>query len=87
MPKSSPPESRCAGRACNPRMGNLAQGRVLSTQSVCGSNSSEPFASTNRLLSPASGSPASVLNAASATQHPQPGAPSLRHERLLFPLP
>ncbi|XP_035520934.1 netrin-4-like isoform X2 [Morone saxatilis] len=36
-------ESRCFGRACNPRIGNLAQGRVLSTQSVCGSNSSEPY--------------------------------------------
>uniref|UniRef100_A0A3Q4BBJ9 Netrin-1 n=1 Tax=Mola mola TaxID=94237 RepID=A0A3Q4BBJ9_MOLML len=35
--------SRCSGRACNPRMGNLALGRVLSTQSVCGSNSSESF--------------------------------------------
>ncbi|XP_008281464.1 netrin-4-like [Stegastes partitus] len=36
-------ERRCSGRACNPRMGNLAQGRVLSTRSVCGFNSSEPF--------------------------------------------
>ncbi|XP_041650843.1 netrin-4-like isoform X2 [Cheilinus undulatus] len=36
-------ESRCSRRACNPRMGNLAQGRVLSTLSMCGSNSSEPF--------------------------------------------
>ncbi|XP_075995983.1 netrin-4-like [Genypterus blacodes] len=36
-------ESRCSGRACNPRMGNLALGRVLSTRSVCGSNSSEPY--------------------------------------------
>uniref|UniRef100_A0A4W6F3H3 Netrin-1 n=1 Tax=Lates calcarifer TaxID=8187 RepID=A0A4W6F3H3_LATCA len=35
--------STCFGRACNPRMGNLAQGRVLSTQSVCGANSSEPY--------------------------------------------
>lgn len=36
-------KSRCFGRACNPHMGNLAQGRVLSTQSVCGSNSSELY--------------------------------------------
>uniref|UniRef100_A0A3Q1GUA5 Netrin 4 n=1 Tax=Acanthochromis polyacanthus TaxID=80966 RepID=A0A3Q1GUA5_9TELE len=36
-------ERRCSGRACNPRMGNLAQGRVLSTGSVCGFNSSEPY--------------------------------------------
>ncbi|XP_041851896.1 netrin-4-like [Melanotaenia boesemani] len=36
-------ERRCLDRACNPRMGNLAQGRLLSTQSVCGYNSSEPF--------------------------------------------
>ncbi|XP_029952333.1 netrin-4-like isoform X1 [Salarias fasciatus] len=44
-PKEKDPaaERRCSGRACNPRMGNLAQGRVLSTGSVCGSNSSEPF--------------------------------------------
>ncbi|XP_034444486.1 netrin-4-like [Hippoglossus hippoglossus] len=33
----------CSGRACNPRMGNLSPGRVLRTQSTCGSNSSEPF--------------------------------------------
>uniref|UniRef100_A0A3Q2V1I7 Netrin-1 n=1 Tax=Haplochromis burtoni TaxID=8153 RepID=A0A3Q2V1I7_HAPBU len=36
-------DHRCSGRACNPRMGNLALGRVLSTRSVCGFNSSEPF--------------------------------------------
>lgn len=36
-------DSRCSGRACNPRMGNLAKGRVLSTKSVCGSNSSELY--------------------------------------------
>lgn len=36
-------ESRCSGRACNPRMGNLALGRVLSTQTVCGTNFSEPY--------------------------------------------
>lgn len=52
MPKGSPPESRCAGRACNPRMGNLAQGRVLSTQSVCGSNSSEPFCFYKQTVEP-----------------------------------
>lgn len=34
-------ESRCSRGACNPRMGNLAQGRVLSTLSVCGSNTTE----------------------------------------------
>uniref|UniRef100_A0A3Q2P400 Netrin 4 n=1 Tax=Fundulus heteroclitus TaxID=8078 RepID=A0A3Q2P400_FUNHE len=37
------PQRRCFDRACNPRIGNLALGRVLSTQSVCGSNSSERF--------------------------------------------
>lgn len=42
-PKRAAAESRCYGRACNPRMGNLAQGRVLMTQSVCGFNSSEPY--------------------------------------------
>ncbi|XP_074533467.1 netrin-4-like isoform X2 [Halichoeres trimaculatus] len=40
-PRSPAAESRCSRRACNPRMGNLAQGRVLSTLSVCGSNSTE----------------------------------------------
>ncbi|KAM6937894.1 netrin-4-like [Xenentodon cancila] len=34
---------RCFDRACNPRMGNLAHGRVLKSQSVCGFNSSELF--------------------------------------------
>ncbi|CAN9498847.1 unnamed protein product [Ophioblennius macclurei] len=41
--KEAAVERRCSGRACNPRMGNLAQGRVLSTGSVCGSNSPEPY--------------------------------------------
>ncbi|XP_006633423.3 netrin-4 [Lepisosteus oculatus] len=36
---------RCDSRACNPRMGNLALGRRLLTQSVCGSNSTELFCS------------------------------------------
>lgn len=36
-------ENRCSGRACNPRMGNLALGRSLSTQSVCGANLTEQF--------------------------------------------
>ncbi|XP_068170338.1 netrin-4-like [Antennarius striatus] len=40
---NGPAESRCSGRACNPRMGNLALGRVVRTESVCGFNSSEPF--------------------------------------------
>ncbi|XP_061430545.1 netrin-4 [Lethenteron reissneri] len=34
--------SRCAGRACNPPLGNLAQGRSLSTLTQCGLNGSEP---------------------------------------------
>ncbi|KAI9540730.1 hypothetical protein NQZ68_038042 [Dissostichus eleginoides] len=68
--KSKAVESRCSGRACNPRMGSLAQGRVLSTQSVCGSNSSEPYCVYRETASPGAGS-----------------APSLRHERLLVPLP
>ncbi|KAJ0029414.1 hypothetical protein NQD34_004411 [Periophthalmus magnuspinnatus] len=41
--RGPPVESRCSGRACNPRMGNLAVGRFITTQSVCGSNSSEPY--------------------------------------------
>ncbi|XP_028440277.1 netrin-4 isoform X2 [Perca flavescens] len=47
-------ESRCSGRACNPLMGNLAQGRVLRTQSVCGSNSSEPYCVYKESASPRS---------------------------------
>ncbi|XP_061523171.1 netrin-4 [Phycodurus eques] len=34
---------RCESRACNPRMGNLALGRRVLTQSVCGNNGSEPY--------------------------------------------
>ncbi|XP_056137646.1 netrin-4-like [Lampris incognitus] len=41
--KGQDDESRCAGQACNPRMGNLALGRVLTTQSFCGSSGSEPY--------------------------------------------
>ncbi|XP_034074710.1 netrin-4-like [Gymnodraco acuticeps] len=52
--KSKAVESRCSGRACNPRMGSLAQGRVLSTQSVCGSNSSEPYCVYRETASPRS---------------------------------
>ncbi|KAJ8381534.1 hypothetical protein SKAU_G00023120 [Synaphobranchus kaupii] len=37
--------ARCDGRACNPRMGNLALGRRVLTQSVCGYNSTEPYCS------------------------------------------
>ncbi|XP_035281911.1 netrin-4 [Anguilla anguilla] len=37
--------TRCDGRACNPRMGNLALGRRVLTQSVCGYNSTEPYCS------------------------------------------
>ncbi|XP_012994341.3 netrin-4 [Esox lucius] len=48
-PSGDPPvvksPSLCAGRACNPRMGNLAQGRVILTQTVCGSNSTESYCS------------------------------------------
>lgn len=32
---------RCENRACNPRMGNLALGRRVLTQTVCGNNGSE----------------------------------------------
>ncbi|KAL4624936.1 netrin-4 isoform X1 [Arapaima gigas] len=35
--------ARCDRRACNPRMGNLALGRRMLTQSVCGYNSTELF--------------------------------------------
>ncbi|XP_045544446.1 netrin-4 [Salmo salar] len=44
-------QSRCAGRACNPPMGNLALGRGLLTQSVCGSNSTEPYCSYQQMFS------------------------------------
>ncbi|XP_028972936.2 netrin-4 [Esox lucius] len=36
---------RCESRACNPRMGNLALGRVVLTQTVCGYNGTEPYCS------------------------------------------
>ncbi|XP_055789234.1 netrin-4-like [Salvelinus fontinalis] len=44
-------QSRCAGRACNPPMGNLALGRGLLTQSVCGANSTEPYCSYQQMFS------------------------------------
>nr|XP_057923379.1 netrin-4 isoform X3 [Doryrhamphus excisus] len=34
---------RCESRACNPRMGNLALGRRVLTQTVCGNNGTEPY--------------------------------------------
>lgn len=46
------PENSCSGRACNPHMGNLALGRVLSTQSECGSNFSEPYCFYTQTLTP-----------------------------------
>ncbi|TNN00310.1 hypothetical protein fugu_011556 [Takifugu bimaculatus] len=46
------PENSCSGRACNPRMGNLALGRVLSTHSVCGSNFSEPYCFYKQAVTP-----------------------------------
>uniref|UniRef100_A0A8C2XKA8 Netrin 4 n=1 Tax=Cyclopterus lumpus TaxID=8103 RepID=A0A8C2XKA8_CYCLU len=61
-------ESRCSGRACNPRMGNLAQGRVLSTQSVCGSNFSEAYCVFKETASPRSRESARQQNAASTLQ-------------------
>ncbi|MBN3299678.1 NET4 protein, partial [Amia calva] len=36
---------RCDSHACNPRMGNLALGRTVLTQSVCGHNATELFCS------------------------------------------
>ncbi|CAK6961639.1 netrin-4-like [Scomber scombrus] len=53
-PKGPAVDNRCSGRACNPRMGNLAQGRVLTTQSVCGSNVSEPYCSHRQTAAPRS---------------------------------
>lgn len=44
-------QNRCAGRACNPPMGNLALGRGLLTQSVCGVNSTEPYCSYQQMFS------------------------------------
>ncbi|KAM9754805.1 netrin-4-like isoform 1-T1 [Menidia menidia] len=46
---------RCFDRACNPRMGNLVQGRVVSTRSVCGLNSSQPFCFFEQPSAPRSG--------------------------------
>lgn len=36
---------RCDSRACNPRMGNLALGRRVLTQTVCGNNGTELYCS------------------------------------------
>ena len=36
---------RCESRACNPRMGNLALGRRVLTQTVCGNNGTELYCS------------------------------------------
>ncbi|KAM9328157.1 netrin-4 isoform 2-T2 [Pholidichthys leucotaenia] len=36
---------RCENRACNPRMGNLALGRWVLTQTVCGNNGTELYCS------------------------------------------
>ncbi|XP_071384408.1 netrin-4, partial [Centroberyx affinis] len=36
---------RCESRACNPRMGNLALGRRILTQTVCGNNGTELYCS------------------------------------------
>ncbi|KAL0962909.1 hypothetical protein UPYG_G00347010 [Umbra pygmaea] len=38
-------ESRCESRACNPQMGNLALGRMVLTQTVCGYNRTEYYCS------------------------------------------
>ncbi|KAG9345764.1 hypothetical protein JZ751_008908 [Albula glossodonta] len=48
--------TRCDGRACNPRMGNLALGRRVLTQSVCGYNSTEPYCSYSDAAAAATGS-------------------------------
>uniref|UniRef100_A0A8C6V727 Netrin 4 n=1 Tax=Neogobius melanostomus TaxID=47308 RepID=A0A8C6V727_9GOBI len=50
--RGPPVDSRCSGRACNPRMGNLAVGRLLTTLSVCGSNSSDSYCSFKHTISP-----------------------------------
>ncbi|KAJ8007031.1 hypothetical protein DPEC_G00113350 [Dallia pectoralis] len=44
---------RCESRACNPRMGNLALGRVVLTQTVCGYNGTEPYCSDSEAPSSA----------------------------------
>ncbi|XP_072291962.1 netrin-4-like [Eucyclogobius newberryi] len=53
--RAPPVDSGCSGRACNPRMGNLALGRLITTHSVCGSNSSEPYCAFKPPLFPRSG--------------------------------
>ncbi|XP_028681065.2 netrin-4-like isoform X1 [Erpetoichthys calabaricus] len=40
-----PHSSRCDGRSCNPPIGNLAMGRVVSTLSTCGQNGTELYCS------------------------------------------
>ncbi|XP_068459754.1 netrin-4-like [Clinocottus analis] len=71
-------ESRCSGRACNPRMGNLAQGRLLSTQSVCGSNLSEPYCVFRETASPRSkeSCPAAKCNKCNSASPVQAHPPS-----------
>lgn len=80
-PKGPAVESRCSGRACNPRMGNLALGRVLTTRSVCGSNSSEPFCYYKQTAAPRSPESCSAAkcnkcNAAISSQAHPPSAMS-----------
>lgn len=75
------PENSCSGRACNPRMGNLALGRVVSTQSECGSNFSEPFCfykqtATPRLRGACSAAKCSKCNSAVPGQAHPPSAMS-----------
>ncbi|XP_077600535.1 netrin-4-like [Stigmatopora nigra] len=43
-------DDRCMRRACKPRMGNLAKGRVVTSQTECGANSSDPFCIFNHAL-------------------------------------
>lgn len=62
-------------------MGNLAQGRVLSTQSVCGSNSSEPYcfykqAAAPRIRESCSAAKCSKCNSAIPSQAHPPSAMS-----------
>ncbi|XP_036961720.1 netrin-4-like [Acanthopagrus latus] len=80
-PKPKGPAARCSGRACNPRMGNLAQGRVLSAGSVCGSNSSELFCFYRQTAAPriretCSAAKCSKCNAAVPSQAHPPSAMS-----------
>lgn len=53
--------SSCSGRACNPRMGNLSQGRVLSTQSTCGADSSELYCFYRQTFAPRSKESCSLI--------------------------